>query len=208
MAGSTCTSSSTAAPVRSSAGASISAPQHGGHLLCRARAARPRRPARDADDRDGQRQPVHLAGVPPPPLRPGCRPPAGWLPRSRVPGLQRVLVRAVQEALRLARRVGEHRPRPPRDHRLHRHLPPPAPLRDRLPHPRRGRPDLADPTNPSDLTRQRQRGPRHPCHKRARTPPDRRSIRSRLTVGRARDINDRRPDRRAPVRHAQWSGVR
>lgn len=40
MAGSTCTSSSTAAPVRSSAGASISAPQHGGHLLCRGGAAR------------------------------------------------------------------------------------------------------------------------------------------------------------------------
>lgn len=74
----------------------------------------------------------------------------------------RVLVRAVQEALRLAHRMGDDRRRPRRDRRLHPALPPPTPLRDRLPHPDRGRPHLGRPrpTNRSDLTRQRRRGPR------------------------------------------------
>jgi hypothetical protein len=47
-----------------------------------------------------------------------------------------------------------------------RHLPPPTPLRDRLPNPRRGRRDLAQnagPTNRRDLNRQRRRGPRQPA---------------------------------------------
>ncbi|ASR56110.1 hypothetical protein CBP52_14520 [Cellulomonas sp. PSBB021] len=69
----------------------------------------------------------------------------------------------VQEALRLAPRVGDHRPGTSRDRLVHRHLPPPAPLRAGLPHPHRGRPHLGRPripTHHSDLTRQQRRGPR------------------------------------------------
>lgn len=69
----------------------------------------------------------------------------------------RVLVRPVQEALRLARRMGVHRPGPTRDHRLHRPPPQPTPLRDGLSHPRRSRNDLAGPANPSYVSRQRGR---------------------------------------------------
>ena len=70
----------------------------------------------------------------------------------------------VQEALRLAHRVGDHRPGTSRDRLVHRHLPPPPALRAGLPHPHRGRPHLGRPripTHHSDLTRQQRRGPRH-----------------------------------------------
>ena len=86
---------------------------------------------------------VHVPGLPQAPLGPRRDPSPRRLPRPRVPGVHRVLVRAVQEALRLASRMGDHRSRPNRDHRLHRHLPPPTPLRARLPHPRRSRRHLA-----------------------------------------------------------------
>ena len=103
----------------------------------------------------GQRQrvAVHLTGLPQAPLRPRRHPPPGRLPRPRVPGVHRVLVRAVQEALRLARRVGDHRTSENRDHRLHRPLPPPTPLRARLPHPRRGRRHLATHARPTQPKR-------------------------------------------------------
>jgi Integrase core domain/HTH-like domain len=111
-------------------------------------------------------QPVHLPRLPPPPVGPRDHPPTGRLPRSRVPGLHRVLVRTVQETPGLAIGVGVAGPGEKGDHHIHRRLPASAPLRAGLPHAHRGRHDLAarprHATNPSDLTRQRQRGPRQP----------------------------------------------
>ena len=57
-------------------------------------------------------------------------------------GSRSVVVQPVREALRLAGRVGKPRPGLSRDRRLRRGLPPPAALRARLPHRRRGLPDL------------------------------------------------------------------
>jgi hypothetical protein len=111
-----------------------------------------------------QRLAVHRPRLPQTPIRSWDHPPPRRLPRPPEPGVHRVLVRPIQEALRLARRVGNPRPGQKGDRRLHRRLPPPTPLRARLPHPRRGRRHLAqrprDTTNCSDLNRLRQRGPR------------------------------------------------
>ncbi len=136
--------------------------------LCRAGDHHQGGPRRGAHARHRQRQPVHLAGLPPPPLRARRHASARRLPRPRVPGVHRVLVRAVQEAMRLESRVGNPRPGQKGDQRLHRPLPPPAPLRAGLPDTRRGRRDLARharPTQRSDLNRQRERGPHShgPC---------------------------------------------
>jgi len=65
------------------------------------------------------------------------------LPRPREPGVHRELVLQAQAPLRLARGVRDHRAGPPHDRRLHRHLPPPAPLRAQLPNAARGRGNLA-----------------------------------------------------------------
>lgn len=108
---------------------------------------------------------VHLAGLPLPRFGTRGNAPAWRLLRSRVPGVHRVLVRAVQEAMRLESRVGNPRSGQKGDQRLHRPLPPPAPLRAGLPNTRQGRRDLARharPTQRSDLNRQRERGPHHP----------------------------------------------
>lgn len=97
--------------------------------------------------------------------RPAASPPAGRLPRSRVASIHRVLVRTVQETPGVAVGVGVAGPGEKGDQRLRRRLPASAPFEAGLPHPSRGRHDLAarprHATNPSDLTRQRRRGPRH-----------------------------------------------
>ena len=93
---------------------------------------------------------------------PRGRAPSWRLPRSREPGLHRVLVRKAQAALRLAARVRDPRRGPGGDRRPHRGLPPPTALGAELPNPGRGRPDLGRcprrPTNPRGLTCQRTRG--------------------------------------------------
>jgi hypothetical protein len=91
---------------------------------------------------------------PSPPVGPGDPSSPRRLPRPGVPGLHRVLVRSVQEALRLAIGVGEHRPGEEGGRQLHRRLPRTAPFRPCLPQPGGGRRDLARPdrsTNQSDL---------------------------------------------------------
>ena len=64
--------------------------------------------------------PVHLPRLPQASVRAWDHAPAWRLPRPREPGVHRVLVRPVQEAVRVARRMGDHRPSPHRDRRLHR----------------------------------------------------------------------------------------
>ncbi len=88
------------------------------------------------------------------------------LPRPRVPGLHRVLVWPVQETARLARRMGNPRPRQTGHHQLRQQLPAPTPLRDRLPNTHRTRHHLEarTPTHPSNLNRQHKPGPGHPQH--------------------------------------------
>jgi hypothetical protein len=69
--------------------------------------------------------------------------------------LYRVLVLETEGTLRLARGVRDPRPTPAGDRRLHRRLPPPAPLRAGLPHAARGRGHLERsrrPANPRGLT--------------------------------------------------------
>ena len=61
------------------------------------------------------------------------------------------MVRAVQEACRLARRVGNDRSSKERHRQLCERIPSAAPLRARLPDTRRGGPHLADTQQPSDL---------------------------------------------------------
>ena len=67
---------------------------------------------------------------------PRDHPPARWLPRSRVPGVHRVLVRAVQETPGLALGVGVAGPGEQGDQRLHRRLPASAPFWPTAPQPR------------------------------------------------------------------------
>lgn len=69
---------------------------------------------------------------------------SAWrLPRPRVPGVHRVLVRAIQEAPGVAIGVGIPGPGKKGDRRLHQGLPSPALLGAGLPHPHRGRRHLA-----------------------------------------------------------------
>ena len=103
------------------------------------------------DDRDGQRNAVHLPTLPQPTRRTWDRPSERRIPRSRVSGVHRVMVRAVQEACRLARRVGNDRSSKERHRQLCERIPSAAPLRARLPDTRRGGPHLADTQQPSDL---------------------------------------------------------
>ena len=70
---------------------------------------------------------------------------------ANVSGVHRVMVRAVQEACRLARRVGNDRSSKERHRQLCERIPSAAPLRARLPDTRRGGPHLADTQQPSDL---------------------------------------------------------
>ena len=103
------------------------------------------------DDRDGQRNAVHLPTLPQPTRRTWDRPSERRIPRSRVSGVHRVMVRAVQEACRLARRVGNDRSSKEKHRQLCERIPSAAPLRARLPDTRRGGPHLADTQQPSDL---------------------------------------------------------
>jgi hypothetical protein len=102
-----------------------------------------RHPAWPAHPWHRQWQSVHLAGLPPAPVCSRDHPPAWRLPGSRVAGVHRVLVRAVQEASGVAIGVGVAGPGEKGDHRLHRRLPSPAALWAGLPHPGRGRRHLA-----------------------------------------------------------------
>ena len=93
-----------------------------------------------------QRLGLHRPPLPRPPRRARDPPPPRRLPRPREPGLHRELVRETQREGGVAERVRDPRRRPPRDRRLRRPLPPPAPLGARLPDTRRGRPDLGGST--------------------------------------------------------------
>jgi hypothetical protein len=130
----------------------------------RARRQRPPGRARNADARDRQRLGVHCARLQGCPERPRDHASTRRLPRSREPGVHRVLVRQAQGTLRLARRVRDAQPGTTGDRRLHRPLPRPAALATELQHAARGRGDLerwrTDPPNPSGLTRQHERGAR------------------------------------------------
>ena len=69
-------------------------------------------------------------------------PPPRRLPRPRVAGLHRELVRETQRTGGVAERVRDPRRRETRHPRLRRPLPPPTALEPRLPHAARGAPDL------------------------------------------------------------------
>jgi hypothetical protein len=130
----------------------------GGDLLPRVGHPRPPGAARPPHPRQRQRLAIHQPRLPLTPLRPRRHPPPRRLPRPRVPSVHRVLVRAVQETLRLARRMGNPSTRRGRRSPTTSSTSPPTPLRNRLPHPHRSRRHLATrptTTNPSDLNRQR-----------------------------------------------------
>src|SRR5438128_61572 len=71
------------------------------------------------------------------------QPPPRRLPRPRITGLHRVLVREAKGAARLALRIRDARASTKGDRRLHRPLPPATALRTRLPNADRGAPHLA-----------------------------------------------------------------
>ena len=109
-----------------------------------------------------QRPAIRRQTLPPPSHRPWHHAPTWRLPRPRVPGLHRVVVWPVQETARLARRMGNPRPRQKGDHHLPHHLrPAPAPLRDRLPNTHRTRHHLEarTPTHPNNQNQQHPTGP-------------------------------------------------
>ena len=113
---------------------------------------------------DGQRNAVHLPTLPQPTRRTWDRPSERRIPRSRVSGVHRVMVRAVQEACRLARRVGNDRSSKERHRQLCERIPSAAPLRARLPDTRRGSPHLADTQQPSDLKPTTNQGSTSTCY--------------------------------------------
>ena len=95
------------------------------------------------------------------------------LPRSRKPGVHRVLVRQTQGTGGLAQPVRNARRRHHRRARLHRPLPPAAALGPGLPDATRGRRHLETRTRTpinTGLNRQPRRGAGHPTGKPARTP--------------------------------------
>jgi hypothetical protein len=89
--------------------------------------------ARRADARHGQWLGLHQPRFPRPPGRARHQPPPRRLPRPRITGLHRVVVREAERAARLALRVRDPRPGERGDRRLHRELPPPPALRPPLP---------------------------------------------------------------------------
>jgi Integrase core domain/HTH-like domain len=103
---------------------------------------------------------LHRPPLPRPPRRAWDQAPPRRLPRPRVAGLHRKLVRETQRTGGVAERIRDARRRTTRHRRLRRPLPPPAALGARLPDAARGAANLGRSTKHRGLACQRRRGAR------------------------------------------------